>query len=78
LEEWRAKRNVDGRPLEILPPNRDSSAQDAPKNHEKVGMFYFLAHRLGELAFYANGKAVPFDLSFDDDFALNMRLPPNR
>jgi hypothetical protein len=27
----------------------------------------FLAHRLGELVFSANGKAIPFDISFDED-----------
>ena len=70
-KEWRAKRNVlgffDGRPVKILPPPADGLAHDRPQHYENVGTVYFLAHRLGELAFSANAKAVTFDISFDED-----------
>ena len=70
-KEWRAKRNVlgffDGRPVKILPPPADGLAHDRPEHYETVGTVYFLAHRLGELAFSANAKAVTFDISFDED-----------
>lgn len=69
--KWRAKRNVlgffDGRPLKILPPRPDGAAHGKPERYENVGNVYFLGHRLGEIAFSANGKAVSFDISFDED-----------
>jgi hypothetical protein len=70
-QKWRAKRNVlgffDGTPVKILPPRPDGSAHDKPERYENVGNVYFLAHRLGEMAFSANGKAVSLEISFDDD-----------
>lgn len=70
-KEWRAKRNVlgffDGRPVKILPPLADGTAHDRPQHYETVGSVYFLAHRLGEIAFSANAKALTFDISFDED-----------
>jgi len=72
-KQWRVKRNVlgffDGNPLKILPPLPDGLAQNTPDQYKELGMIYFLAHRLGEMVFSTNGKAVPFDLSFDEDFA---------
>jgi hypothetical protein len=69
--KWRAKRNVrgffDGRPLKILPPRPNGAAQGKPELYENVGNVYFLGHRLAEIAFSANGKAVSFDMSFDED-----------
>jgi hypothetical protein len=69
--KWRAKRNVlgffDGRPLKILPPRPDGAAHDKPERYENVGNVYFLGHWLGEIAFSANGKAVSFDMSFNED-----------
>ena len=70
-KEWRAKRNVlgffDGRPVKILAPLGGGVGQDRPENYENVGNVYFLAHRLGEIAFIADAKAVTFDISFDED-----------
>jgi hypothetical protein len=70
-QKWRSKRNVlglfDGTPVKILPPLPDGSARPKPQRYENVGNVYFLAHRLGEIAFSANGKAVSVDVSFDDD-----------
>lgn len=70
-KDWRDKRNVlgffDGRPLKILPPNSDGSAHQHLEQYENVGTFYFLAHRLGEIVLSVEGKAIPFDMSFDED-----------
>jgi len=57
----------DGTPVKILPPRPDGSAHNKPERYENVGNVYFLGHRLGEITFTANGKAVSFDISFDDD-----------
>ena len=69
--EWRDKRNVlgffDGRPLTILPPNPDGSAQAPPEQYRNVATVYFLAHRLGEVIFSVRGEAISFDLSFDEE-----------
>jgi hypothetical protein len=40
------------------------------ENYQEVSVVHFLAHRLGEMVFSVNGKAIPFDLSFDEDFAV--------
>jgi hypothetical protein len=53
--------------VKILPARADGVAHDRPEHYENVGMVYFLAHRLGEIAFSANAKAVSVDISFDDD-----------
>jgi hypothetical protein len=70
-KEWRAKRNVlgffDDRPIKILAPFADGTAPDRPEGYETVGSVYFLAHRLGEVTFSANAKALSFDISFDED-----------
>lgn len=70
-KEWLAKRNVlgffDGRPIKILTPFADGKAHDRPEDYETVGSVYFLAHRLGEVTFSANAKALSFDISFDED-----------
>jgi hypothetical protein len=74
-KRWRATRKVlgfDGRPLQILPPLPDGFAQDIPEDHTKVRTIKFLAQRLGELVFSANGKAVPFDISFNEEFETNI------
>ena len=75
-KEWRSKRNVlgfyDGRPIKILPELPGGAAYHRPPNYETVAVFYFLGHRLGELALTARGKAYAFDLSFDDDSAVPM------
>ncbi len=69
--EWRAKRNVvgffDGSPMKILPPLAEGTARDKPDHYENVAAVYFLAHRLGEIVFSANAKAVSIDISFDED-----------
>jgi hypothetical protein len=59
--------SFDGKPVKILPPRTDGIAHDKPENYENVGMVFFLAHRLGEIAFSVNGTAVSVDISFDDD-----------
>lgn len=73
-QDWQAKRNVlgyfDGGPLRILPPSADGSAVSKPKQYENVASFYFLAHRLGEIAFLVGEKAISIDMSFDEDFAV--------
>ena len=70
-KDWRAKRNVlgvfDGNPVKILPPRADGTGRDRPDHYENVGAVYFLAHRLGEIVFSANGQAVSLDISFDED-----------
>jgi hypothetical protein len=70
-KEWLAKRNVlgffDGRPIKILTPFADGKAHDRPEDYETVGSVYFLGHRLGEVTFFANAKALSFDISFDED-----------
>jgi len=72
LNQWRAKRNVvgffDGRPLKVLPPLPSGEGHDIPEQHANVGTLNFLAHRLGEIVFSVNGKAISFDVSFADDF----------
>ncbi len=69
--KWRAKRNVlgffDGSAVKILPSPADGMAHALLEHYENVGTVYFLAHRLGEIVFSANAKAVTFDISFDED-----------
>ena len=73
-KDWKAKRNVlgffDGRSLKILPSRPDGSAREKPEYYETAATIYFLGHRLGELVLSARGKAFPFDMSFDEDFAI--------
>ena len=75
--EWRDKRNVlgffNGRPLAILPPNPDGSAQAPPEQYRNVVTVYFLAHRLGEVVLSVRGEAIPFDLSFDEESGQGFR-----
>lgn len=72
--QWRAKRNAltmfDGSPLKILAPSPSGAAVDEPEGFMKAGTVHFLAHRLGEIAMSADGRAVVFDLSFDEDLAI--------
>ncbi len=69
---WKQRRNLigyyDGRPVQILRPEADGS-EAMLKSYSRVADFYFLAHRLGELAFSAKGKPFVFDVSFDNDLA---------
>ena len=60
----------DGSPIKIVPSFPYRSARGDLENYREVSVVHFLAHRLGEIIFSANGKAIPFDLSFDEDFAV--------
>jgi hypothetical protein len=73
-KDWQAKRNVlgyfNGGPIRILPARADGSAHDKLEQYENVASFYFLAHRLGEIAVPVNGGAISLDMSFDEDYAV--------
>jgi hypothetical protein len=72
-KEPRTKSDVwgffDGSPIKIVPSLAYHSAHSNSDYHE-VALVHFLGHRLGEFVFSANSKAVSFDLSFDEDFAV--------
>jgi hypothetical protein len=76
---WGANRSVlgffDGRPNEILPSLPDSSAGYEPMGYRWFRGFTFLAQSLGELQLVANGAAIPFDISFDDDLTADADSP---
>ncbi len=73
---WGANRSVlgffDDRPNETLPPLADGSE---PMAYRWFHGFTFLAQSLGELQLVANGAAIPFDMSFDDDLAADADSP---
>lgn len=60
----------DGSPTKRVSSLRYHLARENLENYQEVSFVHFLAHRLGEFVFSANGKAIPFDLSFDEDFAV--------
>jgi hypothetical protein len=61
----------DGRPITVIPSVADLSVHGIVKDYHQVSAVHFLAHRLGEIVFSANGKAIAFDLSFEEDFAVS-------
>ena len=79
MKIWGTNRSVlgyfDGRPNAILPSLPDSSAGYEPMGYRWFRGFTFLAQSLGELQLVANGAAIPFDISFDDDFAADADPP---
>ena len=76
---WGSNRSVlgffDGRPNEVLPPLSDRAVGYEPTGYRWVHGFTFLAQSLGELQLIANGTAIPFDISFDDDLAADANSP---
>ncbi|HME61189.1 MAG TPA: hypothetical protein VKH62_08050 [Candidatus Binatia bacterium] len=76
---WGANRSVlgffDDRPNETLPPLADGSGVHEPMAYRWFHGFTFLAQSLGELQLVANGAAIPFDISFDDDLAADADSP---
>ena len=76
LKNWRAKRNVlgffDGRPVEILTALAHDAGHEIPEHYTNVVTMNFLAHRLGEVVFSVNGKAISVDLSFEEDATVDV------
>lgn len=71
-----AKRTVlasfDGKPIVILPPNSMNAAYEVPAGYELFVTVQLLAQRLGEMEFLSGEKPVVFDMSFDDDSAIEL------
>ena len=61
----------DGRPIKVISSMADLSVYGNLRDYHQVSAVHFLAHRLGEIVFSANGKSIPFDLSFEEDFAVS-------
>ena len=62
----------DGRPVVVLPYQPLPAGAADPEHYRSAGDFYFVGHWLGDLEMNVGGKAVTFDISFDDTGSENV------
>jgi hypothetical protein len=77
---WGKRRNIlgfyDGRRIEVLSPASSTAAAYEPQDYKWLAGFNFLTHSLGELQIVVSGVPITFDISFDNDRAIQFPSDP--